>query len=111
MGRFVNRACHQGTRVEIVAQPYNSRSAQRQETLSLGDIKRGFDLTGALPRSGVFTQKFCPASMTCEDLRTVSNLSRSVLLESVQGSGDKETDLSHYKKGRKRFHQRAHRQR
>ena len=42
------------------------------------DIKHGFDLTGALPRSGVFNQKFRPASMTCEDLRKVSNLSREV---------------------------------
>ena len=58
------------------------------------DIRRGFDLTGALPRSGVFNQKFRPASMTCEDLRKVSNLRRDVLLESVQSSGDKETDLS-----------------
>ncbi len=31
--------------------------------------------------------------MTCEDLRKVSNLSRGVLLESVQSSGDK-ADLS-----------------
>ena len=52
------------------------------------------DLTGALPRSGVFNQKFRPASMTCEDLRKVSNLSRDVLLESVQSSGDKEVDTS-----------------
>ncbi len=29
------------------------------------DIKKGFDLTGTLPRSGVFNQKFRPASMTC----------------------------------------------
>ena len=58
------------------------------------DIQRGFDLTGALPRSGVFNQKFRPANMTCEDLRKVSNLSREVLLESVQSSGDKEIDLS-----------------
>ena len=58
------------------------------------DIKRGFDLTGALPRSGVFSQKFRPVRMTCEDLRKVSNLSRDVLLESVQSSGDRETDLS-----------------
>ena len=58
------------------------------------DIKRGFDLTGALPRSGVFNQKFRPTSMTCEDLRKVSNLSRDVLLESVQSSGDRETDVS-----------------
>ena len=55
-------------------------------------ITRGFDLTGALPRSGV-NQKFRPASMTCEDLRKVSNLSRSVLLEAVLSSGDKEIVL------------------
>ena len=56
------------------------------------DIKRGFDLTGALPRSGVFNQKFRPASMTCEDLRKVSNLSRDVLFESVQSSGERERE-------------------
>ena len=65
-----------------------------EDTGLVEDIKRGFDLTGALPRSGVFNQKFQPASMTCEDLRKVSNLSREALLESVQSSGDKETDLS-----------------
>ena len=58
------------------------------------DITTGFDLAGALPRPGVFNPKFRLASMTCEDLRKVSNLSRGVLLESVQSSGDKETDLS-----------------
>ena len=60
-------------------------------------MKKGFDrfdLTGELPRSGIFNQKFRPASMTCEDFRKVSNLSRDVLLESVQSSGDSETDLS-----------------
>ena len=68
--------------------------AGHEDTGLVEDITRGFDLTGALPRSGVFNQKFRPASMTCEDLRNVSNLSRSVLLESVQSSGDKEIDLS-----------------
>ena len=58
------------------------------------DIKKGFDLTGELPRSGVFTQKFRPASLTCDDPRKVSELSRGVLLESVQGSGDRGTDVS-----------------
>ena len=76
------------------------------------DIKKGFDLTGALPRSGVFNQKFRPASMTGEDLRKVSNLRRDVLLHSVQSSGDKETDLSLFaatmEGGGERFHQRAH---
>ena len=68
--------------------------AGHEDTGLVEDIKRGFDLTGALPRSGVFNQKFRPASMTCEDLTKVSNLSREVLLESVQSSGDKEIDLS-----------------
>ena len=64
------------------------------------DIKKGFELTGALPRSGVFNQKFRPASMTCEDLRKVSNLSRDVLLEPVLSSGDRETDLRAHKQRR-----------
>ena len=68
--------------------------AGHEDTGLVEDIKHGFDLTCALPRSGVFNQKFRPASMTCEDLRKVSNLSREVLLESVQSSGDKETDHS-----------------
>ena len=110
MGCFVKGIVHQGTRPEVLNQPQNSRSAKEDKKLCLlerlleeaghedtglvEDIKRGFDLTGALPRSGVFNQKFRPASMTCEDLRKVSNLSRDVLLESVQSSGDKEIDLS-----------------
>ena len=58
----------------------------------MDDLTRGPDLTGALPRSGVFSQKFRPASMTCEDLRKVSELSRSVIIESLQSSGDTELD-------------------
>ena len=68
--------------------------AGHEDTGLVEDIKKGFDLTGALPRSGLFSQKFRPASKTCEDLRKVSNLSCDVLLESVQSSGDSETDLS-----------------
>ena len=52
------------------------------------DLTKGFDLTGALPRSGVFSQKFRPASMTCDDLRKVSEISKSVIVESLQSSGD-----------------------
>ena len=37
--------------------------AGREDAGLVEDIKRGFDLTGALPRSGVFNQKFRPASM------------------------------------------------
>ena len=56
------------------------------------DIQKGFDLTGSLPRSGVFSQKFRPASMTCKDLRKVSDLGREALLGTVQSSGDSEID-------------------
>ena len=109
MGGFMKKKICQRARFEVFNQSQNSRSAQRQETFLLErlleeaghedtslveDIKKGFDLTGGLPRSGVFNQKFRPASMTCEDLRKVSNLSRDVLLESVQSSGDKEVGIS-----------------
>lgn len=60
----------------------------------VSDIQRGFDPTGALPKSGVFNHKFRPARMTCEDLRRVSNLGRDALLDSVQSAGDHETDAS-----------------
>ena len=51
--------------------------AGHEDTGLVDDIKKGFDLTQP---SGVFTQKFRPASMTFDDLRRVSNLSRGVLL-------------------------------
>ena len=47
------------------------------------DIKRGFDLTGSLPRSGVFSHKFRPK---------VSDLGREALLGTVQSAGDSEID-------------------
>ena len=67
-------------------------SGHEDHTL-VDDLTKGFDpLTGALPRSGVFSQKFRPASMTCDDLRKISELSKSVIIESLQSSGDLELD-------------------
>ena len=43
------------------------RDSGHEDTSLVEDIQRGFDLTGSLPKSGVFSQKFRPASMTCED--------------------------------------------
>ena len=56
--------------------------AGHEDTSLVEDIKKGLDLAGALPRLGVFNQKFRPASVS------------DVLLESVQSSGDKEVDIS-----------------
>ena len=66
------------------------KDSGHEDLTLVDDLTRGFDLT--LPRSGVFSQKFRPASMTCEDLRKVSELSRSVIIESLQSSGDPELD-------------------
>ena len=60
------------------------RASGHEDLNLVEDIKRGFDLTGSLPRSGVFSQKFRPASMTCKDLRKVSDLGREALLGTVQ---------------------------
>jgi len=68
------------------------RDSGHEDTSLVEDIQRGFDLTGSLPKSGVFSQKFRPASMTCEDLRKVSDLGREALLGTVQSSGELETD-------------------
>lgn len=54
----------------------------------LDDILKGFNLTDALPSSEVFSQ------MTCKNLSRVSNLSRRILLESDQSSGDRDIDIS-----------------
>ena len=70
------------------------REDGHEDLTLVDDLKKGFDLTGALPRSGVFSQKFRPASMSCDDLRRVSDLGREVFLESVQSSGDKDLDAS-----------------
>ena len=57
--------------------------------------KRALILQGPCPdQASLIRSSGRPASMTCEDLRKVSNLSRDVLLESVQSSGDKEVDIS-----------------
>jgi len=68
------------------------RDSGHEDTSLVEDIQRGFDLTGSLPKSGVFSQKFRPASMTCEDLRQVSDVGREALLGTVQSSGELETD-------------------
>ena len=68
------------------------RASGHEDLNLVEDIQKGFDLTGSLPRSGVFSQKFRPASMTCKDLRKVSDLGREALLGTVQSSSDPEID-------------------
>ena len=70
------------------------RESGHEDLTLVDDLKRGFDLTGAFPRFRVFSQKFRQASMSCDDLRRVSDLGRTVLLDSVQSSGEKELDVS-----------------
>ena len=79
------------------------RASGHEDVNLVEDIKRGFDLTGSLPTSGVFSHKFRPASMTCKDLRKVSE----ALLGTVQSAGDSEIDRGLYeatvKEGEKGF--------
>ncbi len=44
------------------------KDSGHEDLTLVDDLTKGFDLTGALPRSAVFSKKFRPASMTCEDL-------------------------------------------
>ena len=60
------------------------------------DISAGFDLTGKLPESHCFGQRYKPASIPTEALRNIANRARTVLLRSIRGSGDSEVDNGVY---------------
>ena len=60
------------------------------------NLVTGFDLTGALPESNVFSRSVKPATMSCEDLRRVSDLSRGGQLQSISSSGDPQLDEELY---------------
>ena len=72
------------------------KDSGHEDVALVDDLTKGFDLTGSLPPSGVFSHKFRPASMTCDDLRKVSELSKTVIIESLQSSGDHELDVGLY---------------
>jgi hypothetical protein len=45
-----------------------------------------------LPESGVCSRKVGPATLTCDDLRRVTDLGRESMMQSVKSSGDAELD-------------------
>ena len=56
------------------------------------DVCQGFDLTGKLPASHHFSQKYRPAALPTEALRSVADRARGALLTSVKTSGDAKID-------------------
>ena len=59
-------------------------------------LAEGFDLTGSLPESNVFSRKVRPAAMSCEDLRRIADMSRESMLQMVKSSGDADLDSQLY---------------
>lgn len=66
-------------------------SGHQDENLVM-DLCNGFELTGELPRSGVFQNKLRPAKVSCENLRSLASLSRDAILKTVASSGDQDLD-------------------
>ena len=60
------------------------------------DLARGFDLTGKLPPSSFFADKFRPASLPCASLRGVADRARDILISSAKSSGDHDMDVALY---------------
>ncbi|CAE7277481.1 unnamed protein product [Symbiodinium sp. CCMP2592] len=58
----------------------------------ISDLSNGFDLTGPLPRSNAFKNKYRPAAMAEETLRKSAGLVRGQVLASVKSSGDEIVD-------------------
>ena len=70
--------------------------AESPDSNLVNDIAEGFDLTGKLPASNFFEEKFKPASLPTEALRGIADRARKVLMESVRSSGDKVIDTGVY---------------
>ncbi|CAE7034142.1 unnamed protein product [Symbiodinium sp. CCMP2592] len=58
----------------------------------ISDLSNGFDLTGPLPRSNAFKNKYRPAAVAEETLRKSAGLVRGQVLASVKSSGDEIVD-------------------
>ncbi|OLQ12560.1 hypothetical protein AK812_SmicGene3520 [Symbiodinium microadriaticum] len=58
----------------------------------ISDLSTGFDLTGPLPRSHVFKDKYRPAAMAEETLRKSARLVRGQVLSAMKSSGDEVVD-------------------
>ena len=54
----------------------------------VNEVIRGFDLTGAVPDSGVFNVQFRPAKLTVEKLVTGASASRKAIVNSTRSQGD-----------------------
>eukprot|EP00438_Fugacium_kawagutii_P007883 Skav213958 [mRNA] locus=scaffold1979:307938:309152:- [translate_table: standard] len=63
-----------------------------QDVTLIDDLTRGFDLTGELPKSGVFDRHLRPAKVSCANLRTFAKVSRESILRTVCSSGEEELD-------------------
>ena len=54
----------------------------------VGDIMKGFDIAGDIPKSAVFRKKFRPAELTVDSLRRNAKRVRRGILQSVHAEGD-----------------------
>ena len=70
--------------------------AEHGDTDLVKQLAEGFDLTGSLPESNVFSRKVRPATMSCGDLRRIADLSRESMLQMVKSSRDAEVDSQLY---------------
>eukprot|EP00438_Fugacium_kawagutii_P028097 Skav236590 [mRNA] locus=scaffold415:10761:12503:+ [translate_table: standard] len=66
--------------------------SNHQDANLIEDLIRGFDLTGGLPKSGVFDRHLCPAKVSCDNLRTYAKVSRDSSLKTVSSSGEEELE-------------------
>ncbi|CAE7296178.1 car, partial [Symbiodinium sp. CCMP2592] len=74
---------------------------QHEDTTLVDDILHGFDLTGKLPRSNVFTRRFKPAEQSEAQLRAGAKRLRDGLVATIKASDDPEVDRGVLKATRK----------
>ena len=80
----------QSKRLLLMKEMLDSVGHEDEDLIS--DLSTGFDLTGPLPRSHVFKDKYRPAAMAEETLRKSARLVRGQVLSAVKSSGDEVVD-------------------
>lgn len=61
-----------------------------QNSILVRDLTRSFDLTGDLPKSGMFKNNFRPAEVSCENSKVLPGVSPESILNTVCSAGDVE---------------------
>ena len=67
--------------------------AEHDESTFVDNIRDGFDLVGAIPKSDVYKKRVRPASTSVDKLRQSASKTHKAIIQSTRGSEDAAVDI------------------